>query len=68
MSRSNYKMRMINYLTQNNREKLSQYIKGHLSVTDICEETGMPRYVFYTAINTINPDITKLRRNTKVGN
>lgn len=60
-------MRMINYLTQNNREKLSQYIKGHLSVTDICEETGMPRYVFYTAINTINPDITKLRRNTKVG-
>ncbi len=27
----------------------------------------MPRYVFYTAINTINPDITKLRRNTKVG-
>lgn len=67
LSRSNYKMRMINYLTQNNREKLSQYIKGHLSVTDICEETGMPRYVFYTAINTINPDITKLRRNTKVG-
>ncbi|MGY0683140.1 hypothetical protein ACW7DJ_00495 (plasmid) [Mammaliicoccus sciuri] len=66
MSGSNYKMRMINYLTQNNREKLSQYIKGHLSVTDICEETGMPRYVFYTAINTINPDITKLRRNTKV--
>lgn len=58
---------MINYLTQNNREKLSQYIKGHLSVTDICEETGMPRYVFYTAINTINPNITKLRRNTKVG-
>lgn len=54
-------------MTQNNREKLSQYIKGHLSVTDICEETGMPRYVFYTAINTINPDITKLRRNTKVG-
>lgn len=67
LSRSNYKMRMINYLTQNNREKLSQYIKGHLSVTDICEETGMPRYVFYTAINTINPNITKLRRNTKVG-
>lgn len=53
-------------MTQNNREKLSQYIKGHLSVTDICEETGMPRYVFYTAINTINPGITKLRRNTKV--
>ena len=53
------------YLTQNNREKIYEYIMGYLNVRDILKETRAPRYAFYTAIEEINPEIPKLRKDNR---
>ncbi len=60
-----HKQKMIMYLTQNNREKIYEYIMGYMNVRDILKETGAPRYAFYTAIEEINPEIPKLRKDNR---
>ncbi|HHB0448405.1 MULTISPECIES: hypothetical protein [unclassified Staphylococcus] len=60
-----YKQQMIMYLTKDNRAKINEYILGYLNVKDITKETGLDRYVFYTAIEDINPDIPKIRKENR---
>lgn len=60
-----YKQQMIMYLTKDNRAKINEYILGYLNVKDITKETGLDRYVFYTAIEDINPDIPKIRKDNR---
>ncbi|SUM53539.1 Uncharacterised protein [Staphylococcus epidermidis] len=57
-----YKQQMIMYLTKDNRAKINEYILGYLNVKDISKETGLDRYVFYTVIEDINPEIPKIRK------
>jgi len=57
---------MIEYLVKNNRENVQEYILGYKTVKDILKETGLPRYAFYTAIDDLNPDIPKFRKDNRM--
>src|SRR5699024_8830623 len=57
---------MIEYLVKNNRKNVQEYILGYKTVKDILKETGLPRYAFYTAINNLNTNIHKYRREHKM--
>lgn len=66
MSENRYqKHAMIEYLVKNNRENVQEYILGYKTVKDILKETGLPRYAFYTAIEELNPDIPKIKKEKK---
>lgn len=54
---------MKRHLLDNERKVFNQYIEGSVDIKMILSETGLPRYAWYKAIEEIEPEATKIRKN-----
>lgn len=54
-----------NFLSENNRERLKDYINGYYTVATLTKEADVDRSMLYLAISDLDPDATKKRKDIK---
>lgn len=56
-----------NYLSENNRERLNDYINGYYTVATLTKEAGVDRSILYLAISDLDSNATEKRKEIKFG-
>ncbi len=66
MMANNDRERAKNFLSENNREKLNDYISGYYTVATLTKEADVDRSILYLAIADLEPNATETRREVKL--
>jgi len=61
----NDRTRAKNFLSENNRERLNDYINGYYTMATLTKEVDVDRSILYLAISDLDPEATKKRKEIK---
>ena len=65
MMANNDREKAKNYLSENNRERLNDYINGYYTVATLTKEAGVDRSILYLAISDLDSNATEKRKEIK---